>query len=788
MSDDFPIESRFVLEGRVGRGASGEVFRATDRQTGLPVAVKRLLSIHDDAAALDRFRREARLLSIVEDARLVRYVAHGVDATLQPCLVVEWLEGEDLARRQRRERLTVAEALDVARQTALGLHALHEAGVIHRDVKPANVYLVGGDDGALRVKLIDLGIARAAGEATLTQHGVALGTPFYMAPEQARGEARVTAKADQFSLGVMLFELIAGKRPFTGDDFFTVLAKIVLQDPPRLRDAVAGVPPELDALVRRAMSKAAADRFGSARELADAIAAVPAWDGPRPRVEREGAGEGDPLTSRVALAMSASIEQRVVTVLFARGADERAALGLAAIAEQHGASCHPTIGGRLIAVFGVDRTHGDEALRAGRAALLASARVPGVRLAIATGRALSGTTGLTGDLLERGAGELDGDGDDDPANEPGPIRVDDATAALLDEHFVIEGAAGSRSLLGLRPAAPAPRTLIGKPTPCVGRDRELANLEALFAECTSEPVARAVIVEGAPGVGKSRLRYELLARLVRGEPRPEVLLGRGSPLAEASAFGLIAPLIRRFAGLLDGEPAEAQRDKLAARIGPRVSSASLALIGELAGVPGIAAKAGAPDVRRDAMLTGDLMRAAWLEWLDAECALRPLIVVVEDVHWGDVASVGFLDAALRALAQRPFFVVALARPEVHQRFPSLWSGRDPQLVRLGPLLPKASERLVRAALGDGVDPAAVERIVARAEGNAFFMEELIRATVDGAGEALPDTVLGMVQARLDALGPEAKRILRAASLFGPIFCKRDAFSRNKASLEASLSF
>ncbi|MEP7125427.1 MAG: protein kinase [Byssovorax sp.] len=763
MSDDFPIESRFVIEARVGRGASGEVFKATDRETGRPVAVKRLLSIHDDAAALDRFRREARLLSIVDDSRLVRYVAHGVDATLQPCLVVEWLEGEDLARRQRRQRLTVAEALDVAWQTALGLHALHEAGVVHRDVKPANVYLVGDDDGALRVKLIDLGIARAAGEATLTQHGVALGTPFYMAPEQARGEERVTAKADQFSLGVMLFELIAGKRPFTGDDFFTVLAKIVLQDPPRLRDACAGVPPELDALVRRAMSKAAADRFPSARELADAIAAVPAWEGPRPQIE----GGGDALTSRVALAMSVSIEQRVVTVLFASAPGDAARMALAAIAEQHGASCHPTLGRRMIAVFGVDRTHGDEAVRAGRAALLASARVPGASLFIATGRALSGTTGLTGDLLERGAGELDGDGD--PAVEARPIHVDEATAALLDEHFLIEGSAGARSLLGLRPAAPAPRTLVGKPTPCVGRDRELANLEALFAECVGEPVARAVVILGAPGVGKSRLRYELLARLVRAEPRPEVLLGRGSPLAEGSAFGLLAPAIRRFVGILDGEPAAIQRDKLAARIGPRVSPAALALIGELAGVPGVSAKLGAPVPRRDAMLTGDLMRAAWLEWLDAECAAAPVILVVEDLHWGDVASVGFLDAALRALAERPFFVVALARPEVHERFPTLWAGRDAQEIRLGPLLPKASERLVRAALGDSVDPAAVQRIVARAEGNAFFMEELIRAVACGSGDSLPDTVLGMVQARLDALGPEAKRILRAASLFGPIF-------------------
>src|SRR5205807_1540828 len=129
----------------------------------------------------------------------------------------------------------------------------------------------------LRVKVIDLGIARAAGESTLTAVGVALGTPYYMSPEQARGEERVTHRADQFSLGVVVFELLAGRRPFGGDDFFAVLAKIVLQDPPRLRDALPEVPPAIDALVRRAMSKAAEDRFGSALELAVALASVAPW-------------------------------------------------------------------------------------------------------------------------------------------------------------------------------------------------------------------------------------------------------------------------------------------------------------------------------------------------------------------------------------------------------------------------------------------------------------------------------------------------------------------------------
>ncbi len=126
----------------------------------------------------------------------------------------------------------------MARQT-LGLHALHRAGIVHRDVKPANVFLTAREDGGLHVRLIDLGIARAASEITLTTMGNMVGTPFYMAPEQARGEERVTSRADLFALGVVLFELLSGQRAFSGDDMFAVLAKIVLAGPaaPPRRDA-----------------------------------------------------------------------------------------------------------------------------------------------------------------------------------------------------------------------------------------------------------------------------------------------------------------------------------------------------------------------------------------------------------------------------------------------------------------------------------------------------------------------------------------------------------------------
>src|SRR5262249_18457836 len=180
MTDDFPIETRFALQARVGRGGAGDVFRATDRQTGAAVAVKRMLTSSGEPTALERFRREVRLLAQIDHPNVVRYVAHGVDAAGTACLVVEWLEGEDPAHRQKRQRLAAADAIEVVRQAAEGLHALHQAGIVHRDVKPANLFLVNGEGSAPRVKVIDLGVARAAGEATLTTVGVALGTPFYM--------------------------------------------------------------------------------------------------------------------------------------------------------------------------------------------------------------------------------------------------------------------------------------------------------------------------------------------------------------------------------------------------------------------------------------------------------------------------------------------------------------------------------------------------------------------------------------------------------------------------------
>src|SRR5262249_5842215 len=187
------VVDRFEIEHEAGAGGMGTVFRATDRRAGEKVALKVLRYEDEDMRA--RFEREATFLAALEHPRIVRYIDHGI-AEDGLYLAMEWLDGEDLARRLQRGPLSVVESVALAGSIADALAAAHTRGIVHRDVKPSNVFLVNGDLGA--VKLLDFGIARAAVTATRlrTSTGIALGTPGYMAPEQARGERTIDARAD----------------------------------------------------------------------------------------------------------------------------------------------------------------------------------------------------------------------------------------------------------------------------------------------------------------------------------------------------------------------------------------------------------------------------------------------------------------------------------------------------------------------------------------------------------------------------------------------------------------
>jgi hypothetical protein len=253
-----PRLGRYLLERKVGAGGMGVVFRARPEDGGPLVAVKVLTNATSDQRS--RFAREVAVLRTLRHEAIVRYLDDGHADDGAPYLVMEWLEGLDLADRLDAGPLGVDEALRMGMRAARGLGAAHAAGVVHRDVKPANLFLLDGSVDAVRV--LDFGIARGDTVAVrLTATGLFVGTPSYMAPEQFRGEHGVSA--DVWGLGVTLFQSLTGQLPFRGDDPATVLSAVVNQPTPSLVALRPDAPRALDLLLGRMLAKAPKDRPGS---------------------------------------------------------------------------------------------------------------------------------------------------------------------------------------------------------------------------------------------------------------------------------------------------------------------------------------------------------------------------------------------------------------------------------------------------------------------------------------------------------------------------------------------
>jgi predicted Ser/Thr protein kinase len=251
----------------LGHGGMGVVFKAEDSALRRPVALKAMLpALAASASARERFFREARAAAALQHPHVVTIYQVGEDRGA-PFLAMQFLEGESLDERIRREgRLPVAEVLRIGREVALGLACAHAKGLIHRDVKPANVWLEGPEG---HVKILDFGLARALAEgAHLTQSGTIVGTPAYMAPEQARGET-VNHRADLFSLGCLLYRLCVGELPFKGKDTLAVLSALALETPPEPASVNPAVPADLSALIVQLMNKDPKQRPVSAAAVAE---------------------------------------------------------------------------------------------------------------------------------------------------------------------------------------------------------------------------------------------------------------------------------------------------------------------------------------------------------------------------------------------------------------------------------------------------------------------------------------------------------------------------------------
>ncbi|MBX3469281.1 MAG: serine/threonine protein kinase [Planctomycetes bacterium] len=281
----------FEVLGPLGQGGMGAVFRARQRSLGREVALKVLANERLAGQAVERFLREARAAATVQHPHVVTTFHAGADpATGRLFIAMELVGGGDAERLAAAAggRLPEVRALEIARDAARGLVALGAAGLVHRDIKPENIFVA--PDGA--AKLGDLGLARRqAGDDRLTQTGAVVGTPCYMAPEQARGETALDARADVYGLAATLYRLLAGARPFAGGSVPSILHRIVSEPAPDVRQLAPEVTPATAALLARAMAKDPGRRHPDAAAfLADVEAALAAARDPSSAPPPEPAG------------------------------------------------------------------------------------------------------------------------------------------------------------------------------------------------------------------------------------------------------------------------------------------------------------------------------------------------------------------------------------------------------------------------------------------------------------------------------------------------------------------
>lgn len=735
------IAARFELEACVSEGGMGRLFRARDRRTGELLAVK----LRRAGASATRFAREAAALAQLGDhPHVVRYVADGEDAEHGAYLAMEWLEGEDLGARLQRGPLGYAEAWRIGREASAALAHAHKHGFVHRDLKPGNLFLCREGSGT-RVKLLDFGIVRQSGVSSGTQTGAAIGTPPYMAPEQVRGEASCGPAADVFALGCVLWECVVGHSPFRAPHAASMLAKILYDPSPSLRSELPSAPLALHTLLARMMAKRVDERIADGAELhalfvqplPSELASSAAPAAPAPFAARE--------RSPVSLVVIGSgVATGDQTPLFGALTPGMREPELRAAVRAHGGRLEQLADGSALVTFDVGLPAVEQARAAAACALAVRELCRPRNLCLVSGRTAPDEPSPVSRTVERASDLL-------RVASADRVYVDDLSATLIDAAYECEGVGELRTLRGPR------RGLKRAGAPLMGRRFELSALLLAWEEAR-HGTARSALIVGEAGLGKSRLVAELLDAVAAANAVHALWVGRGDPLRADSALDLLRRVLG--AGLGVDTPGRAPPDWLA----------DDAVLAELLGLAAPGAHELEPQLRQ--------RRAAEAV---ARCLAQvsqggPLLLVLEDVHWADAASLHVLALALEQLRHAPLYVVATARPSLSARAQQAFGAAGALTLRLPRLDLADSRTLVQRALGGArADAAAIGQAAALGEGIPFFLEELGYALSAGRAE-LPDSVLSVVDARLSQLDDDERAVLAAASLFGTRFWDEAVFA------------
>lgn len=794
----FVVADRYVIEARKRSGGMSAIYRARDRD-GETVAIK-ILGVDEKPVVERRFLREIEVLRSIRHPTVVRYLDSGVLLDGRRFLVMEWLEGIDLRERLFDGPLEVGETLLVMERIATALGLAHARKIVHRDIKPGNIFLPDGLSG--KAKLLDFGIAHAVDASTrLTATGSRFGTPSYMSPEQVRGVSPLNYRTDVYSLGCVMFQCLTGQLPIIGRDIMSVFCRILMDPVIGPAEYEPSIPREVDQLVRKLIAKDPGERLPDGAAVVNAIAEL------RGHLSLDRATLAVPPVARSTIT---DHEQQWVNVVMAKIPKEAQASLTEPPGENHdeggnqaaqsvggedeasgsitilrtrishlGARWNSLPDGSLIVVLQPEegaqtRTAIDQSVHAARCALLIRNAFPGIDIGLAGGRASLLHKRLVGDVIERARKLLDtasSPGSGVGSEGAGVIRVDASTRRFISNRFRIQEKPDQSAVLIDEITEDDACSMAEKMAPFVGRKREWATIEATLEQSWEDESACALLITGPAGFGKTRLRYELERYLADADVATWLCVG--DPLRTRSAFALISQVLRRACGIANRESADIQQQKLRQLVARYVDAADARrvsiFLAELLRAPFTdVSDVQLQAARRDRVLMSDQIRRACIDLFAARTRAGPCVLIIDDVHWGDPSSMQLIDDLLGALRRRPFAVVALGRDGFHDRFPDLWRDHDVVAIQLQRLSSRSAEKLVRSLLGDDAEDARVTRLVEQAGGNPFFLEEMARQVATGE-DTLPESVIVLVQNRLDGLDPRARRVLRAASVFGQSF-------------------
>jgi class 3 adenylate cyclase/predicted ATPase len=825
---------RYQVRSDVGAGGFGAVYLGHDTQLDRPVAIKVLRGgpVASQARA-KQFLQEARRLAQLSHPGIVAVHDVGLDGG-QAYIVSDFLDGPDLGRWLGDNRPAWPEAARIAAALADALAHAHARLIVHRDVKPANIILTA-ERGPV---LVDFGLGLDEAGAGGSELGVISGTPFYMAPEQVAGTAhRIDGRTDIYSLGVVLYEMLCGHLPFRASNTRELLRQVSDDEPQPPRQLRPEIPSELERACLKSLAKRLQDRYTNASDFAaDLRRCVPPpegqassqWLGPRSAVVPPGP---TPASASVASQHSSALnsssrrardaERRQVTVLVCGcglfeseeyledlDAEAEAALMRAfqqaceqAVRQSDGTIVQCSEAG-LLACFGYPVAYEDAAPRAARTGLviLQDLNALGEQLRREQELELDPWVGIHTGPAVVGVGEESVSVVGEARNvairlkdfgEPGQIVCSTATHRLIQAQFnctnlgyrKIKGVAQPVELFRVLGIGEARSPVEAAPpaglTPLTGRDHEINLLKDRW-EQAQEGMGQVVLLVGEPGLGKSRvvhtLKQHVLGQLVEGEVDAPVIEWRCSPHHENSGLYPAIDFYERALAFGREEAPSARFDRLLRRLEQYELDRpeTVPLWAALLSLP--TTKRFPPPSLPPARQREETFRAMF-EWLHTRAARRPVLFVVEDLHWADASTLEFLGQFLAEGQNDSILTLLTFRPEFKTPWPAV--GHQTSLA-LNRLTRRQVGELMRAKTGAALPESVVERVYDRAGGVPLFVEEFTKmlqesVVLDQAGPGdsgskawlgreIPATLQDLVLARLDRVEGERDIAQLAATL------------------------